>query len=710
MGPMKSLTAPERKHPFPDRAGNLPFRFDSAFRGSLAPSGVREFQRMSTRVLVSLALACALATGPALSQTAYPLDARPGPNARALDMRASETFRTVVSAVRNRRTEQARAARDRLPAGSFERHVADWVIAAHGTSVPATELAAVLASHADWPLEQRVRIRLERAILRSDPGPEALVLAFSAAAPESIAAQTALAEAHLAAGDRDAAASLVRRIWRDETLDASEESSLGRRFGSLLRREDHRARLERLLAVDRLRAAARIAGDAGATRLAAAFSAVTRKNRDAGRRLAAVPAFQRTDPAYAVARSRHERRRENFADAAAVLRQSKASSTQALGDALWREHRIVAKELLRRGNAAGAYRLASRSVAVGAKARADAAFLAGWIALRRRNDPARAERHFADLAGIATLPPTKARAGYWTGRAREQAGRNASAAYRRAARYDTTFYGQLAAARLGQAIAVDRARPSDAAERRLAATPLYAAMRLLESADAQGYARAFRTALAQRLDDPAMLAQIALEAERRGDHRSALLVGRLAAARGLPVDSLSHPLGAIPSGHGLSKGHLALAYAVARQESSFQIDARSGANALGLMQLLPGTARQTARGVGLPYSLPRLTRDPAYNVRLGTSFLVSQVEAFGGSLPLALAAYNAGPRRAREWARDIGDPRTMSPDDAVDWIESIPFAETRAYVQKVLANRGVYRTRLIGAGDHTVSALNGGRP
>jgi soluble lytic murein transglycosylase len=185
-------------------------------------------------------------------------------------------------------------------------------------------------------------------------------------------------------------------------------------------------------------------------------------------------------------------------------------------------------------------------------------------------------------------------------------------------------------------------------------------------------------------------------AEERS-HFLSLRVGKWAAARGLEVGALAHPVGAIPSSANISMAGKALAYAIARQESEFNVSARSGAGALGILQLLPGTARDMARKVGVSFNQGRLTTDAGYNAQLGAAYLGEQLERFGGSYVLTFAAYNAGPTRARQWSERFGDPRGQSIEEVVDWIERIPFTETRGYVQRVMENYQVYRMRLSGS-------------
>ena len=213
--------------------------------------------------------------------------------------------------------------------------------------------------------------------------------------------------------------------------------------------------------------------------------------------------------------------------------------------------------------------------------------------------------------------------------------------------------------------------------------------------------------LADELTSPGELALLAVMAEKRGDHFLSLKVGKIAAARGIDIGALAHPIGVIPASADISDAGKALAYAIARQESEFNIGAVSRAGARGLLQLLPGTAKEVAKKAGLSYSVSRLTSDAAYNATLGAAFLGEQLGRFDGSYVLTFAGYNAGPRRARQWMKRYGDPRGKDIDTVVDWIESIPFTETRSYVQRVMENYQVYKMRLSGTFDIEGDLING---
>jgi len=235
------------------------------------------------------------------------------------------------------------------------------------------------------------------------------------------------------------------------------------------------------------------------------------------------------------------------------------------------------------------------------------------------------------------------------------------------------------------------------------------AIRRLEQIGYGNRATALYTQLSQELNSVGELALLAVMAEKNENHYLALRIGKNAAFRGLDVGALSHPVGAIPANANISGSGKALAYAIARQESEFNIGAVSKAGARGLLQLMPATAKSVATRNGMAYSDQRLTSDAAYNATLGAHFLGEQLDRFNGSYVLTFAGYNAGPRRASEWVEQYGDPRGKTIEEVVDWIERIPYSETRNYVQRVMENYEVYKARLTGSADIKTDLISGRR-
>jgi soluble lytic murein transglycosylase len=606
----------------------------------------------------------------------------------------------------------ARGIRDALPANSLDRHVLAWTIALYGgDAVPGADIAAVMKMLPDWPGMITLRRNEERALYRENPAPDAVIRAFDGRQPETMQGVTLLARAYIGQGNRQAAISVLAPFWRTAKLDAGDEAAMIAEFGAIIPVSVHRFRMERMLYADRVNSALRVAKPAKAEDLAKAWAAVIRQDGKAGDLLKAVPAGQRS-AGYLFAEAEYLRKKHRFRDAAAIMAKAPPDREALVdGDAWWVERRVLSRELADQGDMKTAYRVAAGHAAESAANAADAEFHAGWYALRGLNEPERAARHFARIAALAEGPISLSRAYYWLGRAVDAgAPGDARAYYRKAAAYGTTFYGQLAGERIGeQTLNIAAPVPSDAERTAFAQRGAVLAIKRLQAAGFERYAHALYRDLAGELTSPGEVALLAAMAEAQGDHHLALRIGKIAAGRGVDVGALSHPLGVIPDDADVSASGKALAYAIARQESEFNVSAVSSAGAQGLLQLMPGTAAQLAKKAGLPFSKIMLTTDPGYNAQLGSAFLGQQLDRFDGSYVLTFAGYNAGPRRAAEWVARYGDPRGKDLDTVIDWIERIPYTETRNYVQRVMENYEVYKMRLTGHFDIAGDLVNGRR-
>ncbi len=605
---------------------------------------------------------------------------------------------------------QARTVRDGLPVSSLDRHILVWAIALKGGKFVASgEIADAARVLPNWPGLKTFRCNSEKALLRENPDAALVVRTFGGTQPQTAQGAIVLARAYLTLGDEAAARGMLSPFWRTAILEASDEAAIIKEFGPLIPLADHRFRMERMLYAERLASAGRVAALSGARELFAAWSAVLRGDKSAGKLLDAVPAAQRA-AGYAFAKARLARRGKQVSTAAAIMIAAPKDRISLVDpDAWWIERRVLSRELVDLGDMKTAYAIVSNHAAESATNQADAEFHAGWYALRGLNDPKAAEAHFARIAAVAQGPLSFSRAYYWLGRTAEAGGPgSARDYYDRASRFGTTFYGQLAAQKIGAAkLDMSDPAPSAADLFNFARREPVIAIRRLEMAGANALADTLYRDLAGQLASPGEIGLLAGMAERRGNHYLALRVGKIALARGVPVGSLSHPVGVIPADADIGGAGAALAYAIARQESEFNITAVSGAGARGLLQLLPATARAVARRAGLDYSPARLTTDAGYNAALGAAFLGEQLRRFDGSYVLTFAGYNAGPNRAREWIERYGDPRGKDLDTVIDWIERIPYAETRGYVQRVMENYQVYKMRLTGAYDIDRDLTNG---
>ncbi|MEM7216469.1 MAG: lytic transglycosylase domain-containing protein [Pseudomonadota bacterium] len=600
-----------------------------------------------------------------------------------------------LAALEKGRVSRAMGIRAGLKPGSLDRKILAWAIALSGKDgIDPNSITKIAKDLPDWPGQAAMRRNAERALAKRGGVANSILAAFNRSPATTLEGAIILSRAYLQAGEKKKANQAITPFWRNENLTRAEEKKVLDQLGSVLNRNDHRYRMHQLLYRDRATAATRIASRAEQVSLAKARSAALREAPNAKALINAVAPSSKRDTGYQFAQIEHARRTGRYEKAANLLLKA-PRDPQKLVDPheWWVERRIASRQLLELGKFSKAYRLAAGHSAQTAKDIAEAEFHAGWYALRFLKDKKTARQHFENLIKISKSPISLARGYYWLGRSSTPT--DARKNYKQAAKHIGTFYGQLAAIELGtRKLSLTKTRASPGDRNKLRSRELYRAIKRLEKI---GYA--WRTDpiyrhLARTLDAPGELAILAADAERRGDFTLSLQVGKIAFRRGLKVDTLAWPLGAIPSSAKIGNTGRALAYAIARQESAFDKAAISRANARGLLQLLPGTAKAVAKRKALKYSRRRLTSDAGYNATLGAAYLSEQLSRFGNSYILTFAAYNAGPSRVDEWLQRFGDPRGKSLYRVIDWIEQIPFTETRHYIQRVMENYQVYKRRI----------------
>jgi soluble lytic murein transglycosylase len=562
------------------------------------------------------------------------------------------------------------------------------------------EYADFLRRNRDWPALATLSARAEQRI-PDDLAPLAVVRFFAGEAPRTGTGALRLADAFAALGREEEAATIAARAWRELSLNRAEEEAFLARHAPVLA-DSHVARLDMLLwrgladEVDRM--LPRVPDDWKA--LARARIGVRLDVDGSTALIRAVPEALADDPGLAYERYLYRVKAGRWDEAEEYLLRYSASAETLGRPDMWMDRRAnLARQALRRGDVETAYALAADNFSesrLGAEF-ADAEWVAGFIALTRLDDPERAIVHFERLGDAVVTPISLGRAGYWLGLAHDRAGDglSAAAAWRAAAQHQTSFYGQLAAERAGMApdrrLAGPRVAPDwlDASVLRLA--PVRAALLLHRAGDDAG-ARLFLRHAAEG-QPPAGRAALAQMAADLGQPHLGLRLAKDAARAGVILPGQYYPLHAIAEEDWPVPTEFALA--IARQESEFNPAAVSPAGARGLMQLMPATAQEVAGKLGEPYRLDALIAEPDYNARLGTAYLARMLAAYDGSYILAAAAYNAGPGRVRDWLATFGDPRRPEVD-AVNWIETIPFEETRNYVMRVLESLHVYRARLAG--------------
>ena len=555
-------------------------------------------------------------------------------------------------------------------------------------------LKAFQTAHLDWPAPDWLRHQVEARLLRVQD-PRIVESFFATDAPDTALGKLALAKALRADGRGDDAARIARAVFRESDLPGV-EAKLKSDFGADLTKSDYKYRADRLLYKEQVTPALHLAALAGpdVLTLAKARAAVIAE-APSDKAIAAVPASLRRDPGLLLQEIQKARRAEKIDEAAALMKSApRDPETLIDGDEWWTERRVLARKLLDAGNAVEAYAICANHSAVSRETKIEAEFHAGWIALRFMNDPSLAAPHFDAAAKLAETPTSIARIAYWQGRDAENsiapdAMRKANAYYAKAAEFGSTYYGQLARRALG--LTTD---PLQEPVREAVGARRAEAVRVVELLYAAGEkeaALALAIEAANNLTDETQAAALAGVIARQHDAHLALTIGKLMGQRGLPADPLAFPTFGIPPYEALeNSAPPSVVYSVARQESAFMPAVISKAGAKGLMQMIDSTARRTATRAGLPFDSARMLSDAAFNAQLGAAHLGELLAEQGGSYILTFAAYNAGGGRVKDWIEAYGDPRTPGVDP-IDWVERIPFTETRNYVQRVMANVGVYR-------------------
>jgi soluble lytic murein transglycosylase len=574
------------------------------------------------------------------------------------------------------------------------------------------EYAAFIEAHPDWPDLKDLRANGETSI-PPNADPEAVLAFFGDELPQTGVGTRALARALTELGREDDARAMVEQVWLKQPLNDSGVTVLAGAFPEWLG-PLHDDRAQAMLWRWRTSDAERMLPylNDGQKTLVRARMALIRGN-NAAALIAQLPASLRNHPGLAYDRYNHLAEDGQFEAALRILR-SHDRSAETLGEPFrWAAYRAqIVRWLMREGRTDEAYRLAANHhLSEPSEIYADLEWLAGFLSLRKLDQPERALAHFQMSEGAVTGPISTARAAYWQGRAEDALGRDADAAFSfaKGARYQTAFYGLLSAERLRLSLDPTLTGQEDFGSWRSSeklANPLTQAMLLLLAAGERDDARRFALQMARTLDRDA-LGQLANLLEEMHESYLAVLVGKAAVERGIVVPAAYFPL------HPMARRSWPvgtdLALSIARRESEFSPAVSSPVGAQGLMQLMPGTAREVAGWLGLPYSQPRLN-DWEYNAALGTRYLQDLQETFGSSPVLTAAGYNAGPGRPRQWMAQRGDIRDADVD-VIDWIEHIPFAETRIYVMRVSESIPIYRARLTGVtGPVNFTALLKGEP
>lgn len=580
-------------------------------------------------------------------------------------------------------------------AGQTVEDIVTWHALRAGRGSPET-LTDFLDRNGDWPGLPYLRERAEPVI--AEAGAQAIRAYFENRTPQTGEGALALARAEIAAGNTGAAEVQIVLAWRTLAMDAEGREEFLDEWGELIA-PHHEARLDMALWRNwTVNAGAMLPlVDDGWRKLAEARLGLRADAPGVDGLIAAVPDRLADHPGLAHERFLWRMRKGRFADAAELIVE-RSTGAAALGEPwAWADARLdLARDLMRDGKVVDAYRIAASHYLVDGSDFASLEWLSGYLALRFLDRADLALSHFEAFRGAVDTPISLGRAGYWMGRAHEALDQPEAAAedYAFGARYQTSFYGLLAAERGGlppdPALAGDESF-GDWRDAAWTESSVYRAAMLLLRAGEDRLGERFLTHLAESLDRDGIGQMGAMLAEMDRPHIQVML-GKRAAQYGMEIPGpyyALHPLVA-EAEYPVPKE---LVLAIARRESEFDPAVISGAGARGFMQLMPGTARDVSGWLNLDYDREALLTDPVYNATLGAAYLAALAERFDGNVVMVSAGYNAGPSRPPRWIERFGDPRTGRVD-VIDWIEFIPFDETRNYVMRVAESLPVYRARL----------------
>ncbi|HEY0270337.1 MAG TPA: lytic transglycosylase domain-containing protein [Sphingomonas sp.] len=587
-----------------------------------------------------------------------------------------------------------------------------WRRLRQSSNLPFQDYSNFLLAHPGWPGEAQMRKAAE-GVIQPDVIPPDQVIAFFTRFPATTpGGKVRYAEALAALGRPAEAQQAARAAWVSGMLSTDDESRLLGRFGGAFTQADQDERMERLLWDGAFVGAQRQLSAVSAARrpLYSARLAYQLRSPDAAQQGAALGQAAFGDAGYIYDRTNWLRLTGQEGLARAELAQPRPLDAPAYDAVKWLTFRLTfARSSAADGNWAAAYGIASQlagATAPGTSVRnagftvrdpyTSLAWLAGIAALEHLHRPADAVAAFRAYGDASQSPTSRARGYYWAGRADLAAGDAAGANgyFQSAAAFPDKFYGQLALERLGRSVPApppaDFNAIADADRTDFDSRDIVRAARILgqlgDWQDQTQFLRVIASGAAISDSDHLLAASLARELQRPD-------LGVMASRAARPENASDYvrsgfPVFPVP---GDIANSFSFIHGIMRQESQFDRNAVSGAGARGMMQLMPGTAREQADKLGLGYDYTRLTSDPGYNMQLGAGYFGRIMDMFGGNYVLAIAAYNAGPGNVRRWIGQYGDPRSGGVD-VLDWIEDIPFSETRGYVQNVLENTVVYDT------------------
>lgn len=560
-------------------------------------------------------------------------------------------------------------------------------------------LSSFLNQTTNWPLHNKLR-RIAETVMPANISTSDALRYFERYPALSPDGQAQLVRALLASGKKQSAIEQIKKTWVNGNFTKARENQFYKRYRKYLTATDHKRRMENLLWKGKYYPVRRMMWKVPVEyrKLAEARISLRVRRGNVDKLVANVPVKYAGDSGLLYERLRW-RRRKNKSNAVDLV--ARIPDDAPYPEKWWIELSVLARKALNKGYITDAYRLVTKHNLTGGKHYAEAEWLAGWIAHSFLKDYEVALRHFQNLYSAVRYPVSLARGAYWTARSHQMLGDDVASTtwFSVAAQHKNTYYGQLASLELGnQAVLKLPQEPRATSQQinRINNLELVKVIRLLKQHGGEMYLKSLLLHVNKIEPSPGWRAQTAIIAREVGRYDVSVTIAKRASRDGILMPVSGYPVIKLPGNHKRAKypqPELPLLLALIRQESLFQTTAQSHAKARGMMQLMPATARKISKRLRLRFNRKKLLTNPSYNITLGQTYLSEMLSKYEGSYILSLAAYNAGPKRSNRWIKDFGDPRDPQ-IDAIDWVEMIPFSETRNYVQRILENLQIYRSRL----------------
>jgi len=551
------------------------------------------------------------------------------------------------------------------------------------------DISDFITQHPSWPSQKKIQVRAERAMRGAGLSDAEIIRWFESNPPASGIGKWSYAEALSRRGDN--VAELVKEAWKDADLTEDEERTFLASFEKHITKEDHIARTERLLWEGKISPARRMDKHLPVNYqvLAHARAALQKDEKHVDKLIAQLVGKLKEDPGLLFDRMQYRNRKNDKAGVRDIL--LSAPRNVPYPERWWKMREMEVRKAIDEGHYSMARKLLSNHGQLDGAPLADALWLDGWVKLQFTAHPKEAYEAFYHMHDAVRTPVSKARAAYWAGRAAKKSGDADTAAewFRTASKHSTTFYGQLAATELDENTTLflpDEPSLSFFSSDPVIADDMEEAIRIsVNNGDEKTATKLISHLIEKAETEHSMLTVAELGQKLEVPHIS-VKAAKKAQQLGVVLKNVGYPRPITDKDLPIER---ALTLAITRQESEFDPHAESPSGALGMMQLLPGTAKETAGKIGVPYDRGALD-SPDYNIRLGSHYLARMIRFYDDSYIMGIASYNAGPGNVRKWQKQFGGPG----DDvygAIDWIEKIPFYETRNYVQRVMENLQVYR-------------------